>query len=42
AKEYQEDTETVRGIISDGCEAAREVARETIIEVRQAMGLEYR
>ncbi|RKZ71873.1 MAG: tryptophan--tRNA ligase, partial [Gammaproteobacteria bacterium] len=40
AKEYQEDTETVRGIISDGCEAAREVARETIIEVRQAMGLE--
>ncbi len=42
AKEYQEDTETVRGIISDGCEAAREVARETIVEVRQAMGLEYR
>jgi tryptophanyl-tRNA synthetase len=42
AREYQEDTETVRGIISDGCEAAREVARETIIEVRQAMGLEYR
>ena len=41
AKEYQEDTETVRGIISDGCEAAREVARETIVEVRQAMGLEY-
>jgi len=41
AREYQEDTETVRGIISDGCEAAREVARETIVEVRQAMGLEY-
>ena len=41
AKEFQEDTETVRGIISDGCEAAREVARETIVEVRQAMGLEY-
>ncbi len=41
AKEYEEDTETVRGIISDGCEAAREVARETIVEVRQAMGLEY-
>jgi len=41
AREYQEDTETVRGIISDGCEAAREVARETIAEVRQAMGLEY-
>jgi len=42
AKEYQEDTETVRGIISEGSEAAREVARETIREVRQAMGLEYR
>jgi tryptophanyl-tRNA synthetase len=42
AKEYQEDTETVRGIISEGSEAAREIARETIREVRQAMGLEYR
>ncbi len=42
AREYQEDTETVRGIISDGCEAAREIARKTIVEVKQAMGLEYR
>ena len=42
AKEYQEDIETVRGIISDGCEAAREVARDTISEVKQAMGLDYR
>ncbi|MEE8233663.1 MAG: tryptophan--tRNA ligase [Gammaproteobacteria bacterium] len=42
AREYQEDTETVRGIISEGCEAAREIARETIREVKQAMGLEYR
>ncbi|MFB3100739.1 MAG: tryptophan--tRNA ligase [Gammaproteobacteria bacterium] len=42
AMEYQEDTETVRGIISDGCEAAREIARKTIVEVKQAMGLEYR
>jgi len=41
AKEYQEDAETVRGIISDGCEAAREIARKTIAEVKQAMGLEY-
>jgi len=41
AREYQEDSETVRGIISDGCEAAREIARETIVEVKQAMGLEY-
>lgn len=41
AREYQDDTETVRGIISDGSEAAREIARETIVEVKQAMGLEY-
>ena len=42
AKEFQEDPETVRGIISDGSEVAREVARETISEVKQAMGLEYK
>ena len=42
AREYEEDPETVRGIISEGCEAAREVARETMEEVRQAMGLVYR
>ena len=41
AKEYQEDPETVRGIISEGCEAARDVARVTLEEVRQAMGLNY-
>lgn len=42
AKEYQEDPETVKGIISEGCEAARDVARETLDEVRQVMGLSYR
>ncbi|MCH7696016.1 MAG: tryptophan--tRNA ligase [Proteobacteria bacterium] len=42
AKEYQDDPETVRGIISEGTEAARDVARETLEEVRQAMGLSYR
>jgi len=42
AREYQNDLEMVRGIISEGCEAARDVARETLEEVRQAMGLEYR
>lgn len=42
AIEYQKDTEMVRGIISDGSEAAREVARETIAEVKQAMGFAYR
>lgn len=42
AKEYQDDPETVRGIVSEGTKAAREVARKTIDEVRQAMGLSYR
>ena len=41
AEEYQQDLETVKAIISDGCEAARDVARETLAEVREAMGLEY-
>ncbi len=42
ANEYINDPETVRGIIADGCEAARDVARETMEEVRDAMGLIYR
>lgn len=42
AREFQEDPETVRGIISEGCEAARDVARETMDEVRAAMGISYR
>ena len=41
AKEYQEDKETVKAMISDGCEAARDIARETMEEVREAMGLNY-
>jgi tryptophanyl-tRNA synthetase len=42
AMEYESDPETVRGIISEGCEAARDVARETMEEVRSAIGLGYR
>jgi tryptophanyl-tRNA synthetase len=42
ANEYMNDPETVRGIIADGCEAARDVARETLEEVRDSMGLIYR
>jgi len=41
AREYQDDPETVKGIISDGCEAARNQARDTLEEVRSAMGLQY-
>jgi tryptophanyl-tRNA synthetase len=42
AEEYMSDREAVRGIIAEGCETAREVARQTMEEVRQAMGLVYR
>ncbi len=42
AREYEEDPDSVRGIIQDGCEKARSTARETLEETRQAMGLQYR
>ncbi len=42
AQEYEQDRGLVRKIISEGCERARDVARQTMVEVRQAMGLEYR
>jgi tryptophanyl-tRNA synthetase len=42
AKEFIADPEIVRGIISEGCEAARDVAKETMDEVRSAMGLTYK
>jgi len=41
AQEYVANPEAVRGIIAEGCDAAREAARETMDEVREAMGLEY-
>ncbi|MEE9156780.1 MAG: tryptophan--tRNA ligase [Gammaproteobacteria bacterium] len=42
AQEYLDDPETVEGIIAEGTEAARDVARETLDDVRQAIGLVYR
>ncbi len=42
AVELAKDRKLVRGIISEGCEAARDVARDTLEEVRAAMGLSYR
>ena len=39
AEEYEKDPDLVRSIIVDGCEKARESARETMNEVRTAMGL---
>lgn len=42
AEEYLADPDTVRGIIETGNTAARDMARETLEDVRQAMGLAYR
>ncbi|MEM7539972.1 MAG: tryptophan--tRNA ligase [Pseudomonadota bacterium] len=42
AEEFLNDPESVRGIIDEGCERARDTARDTLDEVRQAMNLDYR
>ena len=42
AREFEAQPEVVRGILNEGCERAREVARETMDEVRDAMSLHYR
>jgi len=31
----------VRNIVADGCEKARDLARDTMRDVREAMGLSY-
>ena len=41
AKEFEADHDLVRNIINEGCDRARDVAKQTITEVRQVMGLEY-
>ncbi len=41
AKEYEDDVSTVKAIIDEGNEAAREVARDTLEDVRKAMGIAY-
>jgi tryptophanyl-tRNA synthetase len=41
AREYENDRTTVRAIIEEGNEAAREVARDTLEDVRKAMGIDY-
>ncbi len=39
AKMFEEQPDLVRNILNEGAEAARDEARKTLIEVRQAMGL---
>jgi tryptophanyl-tRNA synthetase len=42
AAPFEEDPTLVKNIIADGCEKARETAEETMRDVRDAMGLNYR
>ena len=42
AREFEEQPELVRNIIAEGCEEARDLAQETMVEVRHAMCLNYR
>ncbi|PHS19106.1 MAG: tryptophan--tRNA ligase [Kangiella sp.] len=42
AKEYEENPELVRNIIAEGSDKARDIAKETMEDVREAMGLSYR
>ncbi len=42
AEVYLEDPKMVRSILAEGSEKARDIARDTMEEVRQAMGLTYR
>lgn len=42
AQDYEQNPDLVRSILAEGAEHARDEARETLVEVRQAMGLHYR
>jgi len=42
AEALEEDPGHVRQVIGEGCERAREVARDTMRDVRSAIGLDYR
>ncbi len=41
AREYEDDMGTVKAIVASGNEAARDVARDTLEDVRKAMGIAY-
>ncbi len=42
AQDYGSNPDLVRSIVDEGCEEARDAARDTLEEVRSAMGLSYR
>jgi tryptophanyl-tRNA synthetase len=42
AAQYEKEPDVVRAILAEGAEQARETARDTLRDVREAMGLGYR
>jgi len=42
ARAFEAQPELVRSIIAEGCEAARDMAQATMVEVRHAMSMNYR
>lgn len=42
AEEYLNNPDLVKSLVAEGCEKAREAAKQTLEEVRDAMGLSYR
>ncbi len=42
ANEYMETPDIIKNIVAEGCESARDIAKDTLDEVRGAMGLNYR
>jgi tryptophanyl-tRNA synthetase len=41
AMEYEDQPDLVRSVINEGCEKARDIAKETMQDVRHAMSLDY-
>ena len=41
SQEYNSNPDLVKSIVAEGCERAREAAKQTLTEVREAMGLGY-
>jgi tryptophanyl-tRNA synthetase len=42
AEYYENNPDVVRSIVEEGCETARDIAKQTLSEVRDVMGLSYR
>jgi len=41
ARHYEDNPDEVRNVLADGCEKAQELARDTLRDVREAMGLTF-